>query len=205
MIKNLLAVVAIALLLVSCGNNANEEKPVFTVEQALAQIQDLVDSSITIEGTVVHVCKEGGGKMFLVGEDQDSKIKIEASDEVTMFEVELEGSDVIVQGVVVELRIDEAYLLEWEAEIKAEIAADTLKADTLNEVAADAVVEETVAEEAEEEHVHDAELHHGDPFEKIKELRKELEASEKGYLSFYSIKCTKVTVKEVEAEEAEAK
>ncbi len=209
MIKNFLAIVALALIFVSCGNNAAEEKVNLTVDQTLEQIQDLVDSTITLEGTVVHICQHGGGKMFLVGENPDAKLKVVAGDVVTMFDRELEGSDVIIEGIVLEQRIDEAYLVKWEEELKAKIAADTLAADTLEEVAEK--VEEEVAEEAEEvadeteevaeeedHHVEDADPHHGDPFEKINELRKELEESGKEYLSFYSIECVKVTVKEIE-------
>lgn len=218
MIKNLLAVVTIALLFVSCGNNAPEEKTILTVEQTLEQIQDLVDSTITIEGTVVHVCRHGGGKMFLVGENPESKIKIVAGDVVTMFERELEGSDVIVEGKIIELRIDEAYLIQWEQELTEEIAADTL-AEVADEAvegetevsdetvegktgvadeAVEAVEVETEVEEKEGDCGFDAEPHADSRYDDINNLRKELEESGKEYLSFYSIECTKVTVKKVE-------
>lgn len=55
---------------------------------------------IQIEGLVVHVCKHGGKKMFIVGEDPEVRVKIDASDEVTVFDTELEGSTVMVQGIV---------------------------------------------------------------------------------------------------------
>jgi len=77
---------------------------------------DLVGKEVEIEGMVVHVCKHGGKKMFIIGENPDVSVKITASDKVSVFEPELEGSTVHVKGIV-EPMDDVA---EVEQEIKTE-------------------------------------------------------------------------------------
>ncbi|MCU0369922.1 MAG: hypothetical protein MUC31_00765 [Bacteroidales bacterium] len=59
-----------------------------------------VGKEVEISGMVVHVCKHGGKKMFIVGEDPEMRVKITVSEKVTVFEPELEGSVVNVVGVV---------------------------------------------------------------------------------------------------------
>jgi hypothetical protein len=59
-----------------------------------------VGKEVEISGMVVHVCKHGGKKMFIVGDDPEKRVKITASEKVSVFEPELEGSVVLVQGVI---------------------------------------------------------------------------------------------------------
>ena len=62
--------------------------------------ETLLGQKVEISGMVVHVCKHGGKKMFIVGDDPEIRVKIDASEEVTVFSVDLEGSTVLVQGIV---------------------------------------------------------------------------------------------------------
>ena len=59
-----------------------------------------IGNEVEIRGMVVHVCKHGGKKMFIVGEDPEKRVKINATDKVSVFEPELEGSVVSVKGVI---------------------------------------------------------------------------------------------------------
>lgn len=59
-----------------------------------------VGKEVEVSGMVVHVCKHGGKKMFLIGEDPDKRVKITVSEKVSVFEPELEGSVVSVKGVI---------------------------------------------------------------------------------------------------------
>lgn len=59
-----------------------------------------VGKEVEIKGMVIHVCKHGGKKMFLIGEDPDFRVKIDASDKVSVFNPELEGSTVDVKGII---------------------------------------------------------------------------------------------------------
>lgn len=84
---------------------------------------DMIGKTVEIEGMVVHVCKHGGKKMFIIGDDPDIRVKIDASDKVTVFDPELEGSTVHVTGVVEEMAAEE---------IPAEEAVDSEDSDHTN-------------------------------------------------------------------------
>jgi hypothetical protein len=61
---------------------------------------DNVGKEVEIKGMVIHVCKHGGKKMFLIGEDPEMRVKITASDKIGEFKPELEGSTVYVNGII---------------------------------------------------------------------------------------------------------
>jgi len=59
-----------------------------------------VGKEVEIQGMVVHVCKHGGKKLFIIGEDPEKRVKITTSDKVSVFEPELEGSTIMVKGII---------------------------------------------------------------------------------------------------------
>ena len=168
-------------LLIACNQNSNtnnevvsttEEIAVVTLTQLFGDIDKTIDSEVKITGLVDHVCKHGGQRMFIVDES-DHRLKITTGENISEFEVDLEGKDVVVNGIVEEERIDNAYLDEWEAEVK----------------------------EGEEDHdscVHDGNHVEGEneTLTKINNYREKIKNSEKGYLSFYSVKAESFEVKE---------
>lgn len=66
-----------------------------------------VGKEMEIQGLVVHVCKHGGKKLFIVGQDPEKRVKITASDKVSVFQPELEGSTIWVKGIVEPLTEEE--------------------------------------------------------------------------------------------------
>ena len=114
MLRNLLLIIMASFIVWSCGSQQTvnqeqivEEEVVTKVEPktvALADFKDqaetLVGKEVILEGTVIHVCKHGGQKMFITADDPDIRIKITPGEEMAAFETELEGSDVKVVGVV---------------------------------------------------------------------------------------------------------
>jgi hypothetical protein len=59
-----------------------------------------VGKEVEIKGMVIHVCRHGGKKMFIIGEDPDMRVKIDASEKVSVFDPVLEGSTVSVNGII---------------------------------------------------------------------------------------------------------
>lgn len=189
MIKKVLGMLAITGLLISCGNKGQKKETVqekdvvkVTVEQLMTDMQSYVEKEIVIAGTVNHVCEHGGKRMFIMGEDPDVAIKITPNDEIGIFEKELEGSYVVVTGVVKELRIDNAYVANMEKEL---------------------------AEGADNEAIHD---HSGGTHDEDEENEKnaQIEAmktkiadSENEYYSQYWIEASKFEVKECDHDHAE--
>ncbi|MBW6459274.1 MAG: hypothetical protein K0B08_01765 [Bacteroidales bacterium] len=72
----------------------------FTPETFQENAENMVGKEVDVKGMVIHVCKHGGKKMFLIGEDPDIRIKITTSDKVSSFNMDLEGSIVSVKGIV---------------------------------------------------------------------------------------------------------
>jgi len=160
----------LALLIGVCGvvGVANAEKPAeapvaLTVAEYVATPEKWVDKTVEIKGTVSHVCKHGGTKMFVMGEKPEDVVKVEKG-QVSPFTLELEGSDVKVVAVGRVLKVDEAYLDNWEAESTVE--------ETGNESAGGSAAD-----------------HHSEAKEQIEGLRKELASCAMDYLGFYHLEC----------------
>lgn len=192
MIKRVLGIFALVAILISCGNKEQKKEDAccdkdvakVSVEQVLEDFTTYVDKKIVIAGTVNHVCSHGGKRMFIMGENPDLAIKITPNEELGNFEKELEGSHVLVSGVVKELRIDEAYVANIEKEL---------------------------AEGADHEAVHDHEGGTHDESHEVSEeqkqqlqaMRDKIAASENGYYSQFWIEANKFEVKECDHEHAE--
>jgi hypothetical protein len=179
MIKKMFALVVIALYLASCGGNApkTEEIVKITVDDFSANPDLYADKQIEITGTATHVCKEGGKRLFIIGTDPEQRVKIETGKELSSFPVELEGSDVVVTGTVSKLVVDEAYLTNWENEIKANNPGSDFK-----------IHEGQVGHEA----------HEGDPsaeLEQVNNLRTKIAESGSDHLTFFTIIASKFDTK----------
>ena len=90
------------------------------VSDFLAQASDYVGQTVAIEGTVSHVCKHSGKRLFLYDENKEEVARVESSDAVPQFDAALVDGRVRIDGVVKEFRIDETYLAEWEQELMNE-------------------------------------------------------------------------------------
>lgn len=90
-----------------------------TVDDVLLAAEQEIDNNVIVEGVCTHVCSHGGRKIFLIGEDDSKTIRIESSDAIGAFKSECVNAIVNVKGKLKEERIDEAYLLKWEAELAA--------------------------------------------------------------------------------------
>ena len=105
-------------------NDAATEQAVastVTVDDILAQADSLVEQPITFQGVCTHTCKHGATKMFLMGSDDTQTIRVEAG-ELGSFDTKCVNAMVEVTGILKEQRIDEAYLQNWEAQLKAQTA-----------------------------------------------------------------------------------
>jgi len=122
MMTRLITFVTLLILVASCGNQAGKadtklDAPEITVADFLTQASPMVEQAVRVKGTVVHVCRHGGQRLFLTGEDSEDRVRITTGEDIAEFEVSLEGSQIEVVGVVKELIIDNTYLAEWEAEV----------------------------------------------------------------------------------------
>lgn len=181
--KRIVLLMLVPFFMVACNQKVSNEKETATedklvevsINDLLENAGDYVGKTVLISGTVDHVCKHGGKKMFVFGENPEDRIKITTGKNIGSFEVELEGSKVNVQGIVNELKVDENYLTMREQELEE---SDGYKgANELSDGKGhEGGMEENELEEQKKQN---------------KQLREKLEASGQDHISFYSIECVK--------------
>ena len=115
---------AACLVMVSCGGKKQQAQTkevvaALSIDDVMAKAADLVEQEVTIEGVCTHTCSHGAKKMFLVGSDDTKTLRIEAG-ELGAFDTKVVNNVVTVKGTLKEERIDEAYLQDWEARLKAQ-------------------------------------------------------------------------------------
>jgi len=104
MIRKIIPVIFAALITASCGSRTGKEQVsgsgALKVEfsSLAANPSDYIDKDIIVEGKVVHVCAHTGKKMFIVGEDPDTRLFISAGENMPKFPMDLLGSTVSVEG-----------------------------------------------------------------------------------------------------------
>ncbi|MBW6534310.1 MAG: hypothetical protein K0B11_04840 [Mariniphaga sp.] len=106
----------IAAFLFSCGNQKNQNENtsgeaeksalVYSVDELYANAADLVGKEVTVKGTVMHVCKQGGGRCFLMGSNEDFNIRVEAGEKIGAFSQEQMGSDLTISGIFKEVKTE---------------------------------------------------------------------------------------------------
>ncbi len=174
----------LALLLAGCGGQDTDqaaEAVAVTIPDFLASPDQYVGRPIAITGTVDHVCKHGGKRMFVMGDDPAQRVKIESGAKIAAFDRMLEGSRVHVTGVVRVQEMDRAYLDSWEAEVEA--AGDD-HAEHEGEDHAHAEGEDHDHAEGEP-----ADDHHASELRQIANYRQQLEETGEESLEFYHLDC----------------
>lgn len=188
--KLLLSLVVLAFVWVSCDCPApadqEEQKSaevtvtVIDINNFDASAEGLANQLVEVTGTVVHTCKHGGTKMFITGNDPDFRLKVSATDESGNFNLEMEGSDFAVIGILDEYRMDLAEL-------------DKMEADVLAEQPAEEDMKHKGSEDGDDHADHEGDSHQETEgsceaeLAQIADLRAEVEGTDKGYISFYSI------------------
>ncbi len=191
--KLLLSLAVVAFFIVSCNNESQTNQEQNTEKSEVVaptdidinnfdvEAEGLADQIVEVTGTVVHTCKHGGTKMFITGNDPDYRLKVSATDESGNFNLEMEGSDYTVVGVLDEYRLDMAELDKMEADVLAENPqVEDMKHGKANGEGNDHADHEG-DDHQEVEGSCEAEL------AQIAELRAQVTESGKGYLSYYSI------------------
>jgi hypothetical protein len=90
---------------------------IIVVDDLLENPDAYVGKIVEIEGLVTHVCKHSGKRLHLTSTASNKMIRVEAAEGITQFNRELEGSDLVIAGMVQKQVIDENYLAKWETEI----------------------------------------------------------------------------------------
>lgn len=186
--RSVLLISAFLLVICSCSNlsrksssdSATLNLSDLTVDNFNDRISEYVGKEVTISGRVTHVCKHGGQRLFITGEDTSKTIRVTTGENIPEFEITLEGNMIIIKGIVKELIIDETYLSEWEAQVT------------------EGASEETKGHEAglDEHQKQETEVSGEDPLASIQKLRDDIVASGKDHLSDYWIETIEFSMAE---------
>jgi len=173
-----------------CKNSGNQgsdpTKLSMTVDSFLVSPEKWAGKDVIITGTVSHVCRHSGKKLFLFGSNPEKTLKINAGGDFSTFDIKYEGTDVEITGTVVDdTKIDANYLNEWEADIKKAVADKDLKVcNEENKAISGQSKDKAKVNETPE-----------DPYADVKEFRQKLEKSGKAYISIYAVNIK--TMKEI--------
>ena len=186
--KIIFSLFALFLIHYSCSNlsrktaneNLSEDLSEMTVDDFSEQIGDFVGKEVTMSGRVTHVCRHGGQRLFITGEDSSKTVRVTTGENIPEFDISLEGSMIVVKGIVKELIIDETYLAEWEAEV----TEGTSKEQKGHQDGLD------------EHQKQQVETGSADALASIQKLRDDIAASGKDHLSDYWIETIELQVKE---------
>lgn len=125
--KKILSLLFLACVFLACGNKQKQEQTasqpevvVFTVDNLIPVAEENKDQEVLVSGIVTHVCKHSGQKCFIVGDDDNFSLRIEAKGDIGSFDQELIGSTIRVKGILKEqLRLTAEELDEKEKETLA--------------------------------------------------------------------------------------
>jgi hypothetical protein len=172
----------LAIFASSCNQGTkNADAP--KADTVLMAVKTFLDSAGTdrytgkplwIEGTVLHTCKHGGKRMFLVDGNDSIRVEVTTGNNIPKFDESLIGSRVRVLGILKEERVDNKYLNEWEAEIRKPSEEHSVGIHSGARGHEDRDTQEKLAE--------------------VNSLREDLKKSGKDHLSFYSIEAISFTI-----------
>ncbi|PID88081.1 MAG: hypothetical protein CSB06_02085 [Bacteroidia bacterium] len=91
------------------------------VEALLKDAASKVDKEISVTGYVTHTCKHSGRRCFIVGENPEEALRIEATEIPEGFKAELVGSKIIAKGILREKRMTKEEIEEKEAHLNEEL------------------------------------------------------------------------------------
>ncbi|TRX71289.1 hypothetical protein [Carboxylicivirga sp. M1479] len=129
--KKTLSLLFVAIALIACNSSQkktsesdqNTIKSV-SVDKLLGQAETLVDQTIKVKGHVTHTCKHSGKRCFLVGDNEQFTIRVEAGGKITGFNRDLVGNTIEVEGILKERRLSKEYIDQMEHEVNEKAKED---------------------------------------------------------------------------------
>lgn len=118
--RNFLILMSLVFVLGACNSqtqnsdSSSDAKIILTLDEFFASPDDYLNKEVTIKGLVTHVCKHGGQKLFIVGNEDGDPLRIDVGEDIPEFDISLEGSEAEFTGKV--LLMDDEFIAQAEAE-----------------------------------------------------------------------------------------
>jgi len=163
-------------LLNSTQAQNTQTSKVYTVDEIIESAPTLVGKTVTVKGTVQHICEKTGRKLFLETADGKKTFRLNAGTKIDKFNENALDTVVIASGVVAEQKVTLEDLNKQEAAVAAVAAAEKAQ---------------KVAEHCTSEAKANGENTAATPVQRVQalkdKLKKQVEAGKNNYLSFYTI------------------
>lgn len=91
------------------------------VEDVLKNAKKEAGKKIMLKGFVTRICKHTGRRCIVMGNDQKTSIRVEAGGNISRFNNELIGSEVVIKGILKENRFTKEDLDKKEEELKVKL------------------------------------------------------------------------------------
>lgn len=139
--KQLFFIAAALLLTIGCSQNksadiadvkfeTNKYPQAYTLDSLLKNADQLLDQTVMVRGSVTHTCKHAGKRCFIVGDDPNVSMRIEATGEIGGFNRELVGSELAITGVLKERRLTKEFIDQHEKEVNEKALKEDGSAET---------------------------------------------------------------------------
>lgn len=142
--KQILILVAAVFLMTACNKKQNEQTSntdannaqventttTYTLAELMENAEELLGKTVTVRGSVTHTCKHSGKRCFIVGEDPNLSMRVEAKGEIGGFNRELVGSELAITGVLQERRLSQEYIDQYEKEVSEKAAQEDGSAES---------------------------------------------------------------------------
>ncbi|MGC9343667.1 MAG: hypothetical protein ACP5E3_13265, partial [Bacteroidales bacterium] len=118
--RNFLILLSLAFILGACNNttqnaeSSTDAKIILTMDEFYANPDEYLDKEVTIKGLVTHVCKHGGQKLFIVGNEDGDPLRIDVGENIPEFDISMEGTEAEFTGMV--MLMDEEFIAQANAE-----------------------------------------------------------------------------------------
>ena len=150
--KKIMLLAYMAICLVSCTSKSTDNKgndadstsvaqvsglAMYPLDSLLAEADQLVNKKVIVKGSVTHTCKHSGKRCFIVGDNENVSMRVEAKGNIGGFNRELVGSELAITGVLKERRLTKEYIDQYEKDVnekkvKEDGSAETCQAELAN-------------------------------------------------------------------------
>lgn len=128
--KKTIFLIVISCLIFSCGNKKQSEGEVYALDNLLEVADGLVDRPVNVRGHVTHTCVHSGKRCFIVGENENITMRVEATGEIESFSKELVGAELQISGILREKRLTKEYIDQMEKETNDKMVAEDGSAES---------------------------------------------------------------------------
>ena len=125
------------IFLFSCSTPQNnlqlgenfESENTLGISSLINNLDNYIDSNVTIKGKIVDVCPMKGCWIELKDFDSDLLIRVKVKDDVIIFPQDSKGYDVIVKGQFTKIEFTEAKAKQWKKHLAEEKGISLLDED----------------------------------------------------------------------------